>query len=136
MSKTKWWVVTLATILVLVVLAVGGYAVYRLGYSHGLQGSMGENDLPRRLLDRPFLWGPHLNLREFGRGYMMPGRGIFMPVLFSWLRFILPLAVLGIFGVLVVLLIVTLGRKNGRRRVDQKPLVEQPKNAEDLEHKD
>ena len=38
--------------------------------------------------------------------------------------------------ILVVLLIVTLGRKNGRRRVDQKPLVEQPKNAEDLEHKD
>lgn len=113
MSKTKWWVVALITILAVVVLAAGGYMLYRVGYSHGQQTNIVERRLPERFLDRfdredkPLIIIPRLRMWEFHRGFLFPNRGVRAPVLFfRW--GILPMAVIGILFTLVVVLAVVL----------------------------
>ena len=113
MAKTKWWVVALLTLLAVAVLAVGGYALYRIGYARGTAANVIEDRLPQRFLDQwdregtPYRIIPHFRMREFGRGFMFLNRDLRRPALFPW-GFILPVAVVTILVALVVVLAVVL----------------------------
>ncbi len=116
MAKTKWWVVTLVTLLVMVVLAAGGYALYRVGYAHGAQVNLVEKRLPQKFLDqldrldregKPADILPRLRMREFGRRFMFLDPGLRRPMLFPW-RMVIPIAVVVILVALVVVLAVAL----------------------------
>ncbi len=124
MSKSKWWVAALVTILALVLLGVGGYGIYRLGYNHGNRVTVVERELPQRFLDKldeldregkPLIIVPRLKMREFGHGFMFLRRDLRHPFMLPWQGFILPAAILAILVVLIVLLIVLLTMRKSRQ---------------------
>lgn len=97
MSSRKWIGTVLITLVVVAVLTVGGYALYRYGYSRGSLathsgerfmfhdfedmpfpgGRMGE--LPQRFQDRTEAPFQRLNPQAATYGHMLPTRSIFSP---------------------------------------------------------
>jgi hypothetical protein len=131
MSKQKWLVTVLITILVLVVLAAGGYALYRIGYNHGLQANVRENQIPQRFMGEQMFRHPGLNLRGFDRGFMLMDRGFRgLPVL-SWLGLALRVVAVIVGIWLLYILIKFLFGKQGWSFTVQKGPVESKKEIED-----
>lgn len=129
MGKTKWWLVALITVFAVVILAAGGYALYRAGYAHGVQVNLVERGLPQRFLDqfdrldregKPFGVNPRLQLREFGHRFMFLERDLRPPALFPW-RLVIPIVVGVILVALVVILAVALLTRHNHAAVTAPP---------------
>ncbi len=134
MAKTKWWLAALVTVLIVLVLAAGGYALYRIGYARGMQANIVEKGLPQKFLDqfnrlerdgRPHGVIPRQQLREFGGRILSLERGLGRPGLFPW-RMIIPIAVVVILAALaIVLAVVLLTRRNPSNTIPPVPLQSQ-----------
>lgn len=110
MSKKGWLITVLVAILVLIVLAAGGYGLYRLGYMHGARALVTDNDLPGRFIDQPFFRHPGFGMRGFDRGLMPMNRGNFgFPLWGTLLR----IGIGVIFVGLLVLIVVLLAQRRG-----------------------
>lgn len=145
MATKRWWIVALVTILALVVLGVGGYGIYRIGYSHGNRVTVVERELPQRFLDKldeldregkPLMIVPRLKMREFGHGFMFPRRDLRHPFILPWQGFILPAAILSILVVLIVLLIVLLTMRKSRQETLPPAPLQPPASIQDTERQE
>lgn len=134
MSKNRWWVTALVGILILVVLAGVGYAMYRLGYAQGAQVAAGNQELPRNLQGQQNFRHPNLDLRGFERGITPFTRGVGGMMGFAWMGIILRIAIPLLIVVGPVLLILFLIGKLGWKRQSQKAPVEIKPEAGDQEH--
>ena len=134
MSKNRWWVTVLVGILILVVLASAGYAIYRLGYAQGAQVTAGNTDLPRTFQGQPNFRHPNLGLRGFERGITPFTRGMGGMMGLTWLGIILRIAIPALVIVGLVLLIIFLFGKMGWKRSPQKAHIATPE-AGDQEHR-
>lgn len=123
MSKKQIIVYVLVSLIIIAALAVGGYALYRLGYSHGLR-EVSQLPFEKRLIPD----FPHRSLPRIWnyRGY------IGFPLLFNFPGFLLGLGVIALV-VLAVIGIVKILQPNQRMR---EPLQGEKTSAAILADKD